>query len=149
MSNTVTANKNLLPVSGGFKMVFKSAPNTAYFLQNFTLPSVTNGETTVARPTVDAHFPGPKTTYDPLTVSMLVTEDMDNYLEMFKWIVAGEKFDDITIYILDSKNRPNKMVIFKDAFPTNMGAITFNAQDPEITYAQVDVSFRYNYFTIE
>lgn len=130
-------------------MVFHRAPNTSYFCQTFTLPSVTNGETTVSRPLVDAHFPGPKTSYDPLTITMLVDEDMVNYTEIFKWIIAGDLVDDLSIYILTSKNNPNKKVTFKNAFPTNIGSITFTVQDQDISYAQVDVTFRYDYFTFE
>ena len=149
MNNTLTQNKNPLITSNGFKMVFQRAPNTAYFCQNFNLPSVTNGETTVARPTVDAHFPGPKTTYDPLTINMLVTENMDNYIEIFNWIISGDLVDDVTIQIINSKNNVNKTVKFKNAFPTSMGSISFNVQDADTTYGTVDVTFRYDYFTIE
>ena len=148
-NTTVTNNKNPLAISDGFRMVFHSAPNTSYFCQNFVLPSVINGETTVSRPLVDAHFPGPKTSYDPLTITMLVAENMENYVEIFNWIISGNRTDDITVYILSSKNNVNKTVTFKNAFPTSIGSISFNVQDADITYAQVDVTFRYDYFTFE
>lgn len=149
MKNTVTQNKNPLIVTDGFRMVFAKAPNTAYFCQNFIMPSVTNGETTVARPLVDAHFPGPKTTYDPLTVTMLVNEHMENYIEILNWIRDGNGTDDVTIQIMTNKNNVSKSVVFKGAFPTSIGSISFNVQDSDVTYAQVDVTFRYDYFTIE
>ena len=125
------------------------SPNTSYFCQNFVLPSIVNGETTVARPLVDAHFPGPKTTYDPLTVSMLVAEDLANYIEIFNWIVAGDLTDDISVIILNSKNIGITKVTFKNAFPTSMGSVSFNVQDSDVVYGQVDINFRYDYFTFE
>ena len=145
--NMLVQNKNPLVTTDRFKMVFARSPNTSYFCQNFALPSVVNGETTVSRPLVDAHFPGPKTTYDPLTVSMLVSEDLDNYIEIFNWIIAGDLTDDISIYILTSKNKPTTRVVFKNAFPTTLGSISFNVQDSDVVYGQVDITFRYDYFT--
>lgn len=131
-------------------MVFGRAPNSAYFCQSITLPAMTNGETTVARPLVDAHFPGPKTQYDPLQITMLVAENMENYAEMMDWIVNKNSLvDDITFYIVNSKNNVNKTVIFKNAFPTSMGSITFTTTESDITYATVDVTLRYDYFTFE
>lgn len=150
MTNTLTNNKNLLPISSGFKMVLASAPNTAYFCQSITLPAMVNGETTVSRPLVDAHVPGPKTSYDPLQITMFVSENMDNYLEMMDWIVNQNSLqDDIRFMIVNSKNNVNRTVVFKNAFPTQMGSITFSTQDADIAYATVDVTFRYDYFTLE
>ena len=146
---TVTANKNPLVTTDKFKLVFAQSPNTSYFCQNFTIPAVVNGETTISRPTVDAHVPGPKTTYDPLSINMLIAEDMENYIEMFNWIVAGDKQDDMTVYILSSKNKANIKLTFKNTFPTSIGSVTFNTQDSDVTYGTVEVNFRYDYFTIE
>ena len=150
----ITSNKNPLAISDGFRMVFHKAPNTSYFCQNFVMPSVTVSETVVNRPRVDTYFPGDKMVFEPLTITMLVAENMENYVEILDWLTkavtttnSADKFDDITVYILSSKNNPNRTVTFKNAFPTSIGSISFNVQDADITYAQVDVTFRYDYFT--
>lgn len=152
----ITPNKNALAVSDGFRMVFHKAPNTSYFCQNFVMPGLTVSETTVARPQQDAYLPGDKLVYEPLTITMLVAENMENFVEIYDWLQrsvkannSAEMYDDITAYILSSKNNPNRKVIFRNAFPTNIGSINFNVQDTDITYAQVDVTFRYDYFTFE
>jgi hypothetical protein len=148
MVNTLTDNKNPLAISDGFRMVFNRAPNTSYFCQNFIMPSVTGTEAIVARPKLDVYVPGDKVVFDPLSITMLVAENMENYVEIFDWMMSSEEFtDDITVYILSSKNNVNRTVTFKNAFPTNIGSISFNVQDADITYAQVDVTFRYDYFT--
>lgn len=156
MSNYTTSNKNPLAVSDGFRMVFQKAPNTSYFCQNFIMPSVTVQETLVARPQTDAYFPGDKIQFEPLNVTMLVAENMENYAEIYDWLNRSvktlnseDKYDDITVYILSSKNNPNAIIRFHNAFPTNIGSISFSVQDADITYAQVDVTFRYDYFTFE
>lgn len=148
MANTLTDNKNPLAISDGFRMVFNKAPNTSYFCQNFIMPSVTATEATVARPKLDVYVPGDKVIFDPMSITMLVAENMENYVEIFNWMMSSEEMtDDITVYILSSKNNVNRTVTFKNAFPTNIGSISFNVQDADITYAQVDVTFRYDYFT--
>lgn len=130
-------------------MVFARAPNTAYFCQNFIMPSVNSTEAIINRPKLDAYVPGDKLSFDPLTITMLVAEDMENYAEIFNWMTNNNNMtDDITIQLLSSKNNSNKNIIFKNAFPTNIGSISFNIQDADTTYAQVDVTFRYDYFTL-
>jgi hypothetical protein len=155
MSNTITSNKNPLAVSDGFRMVFARAPNVSYFCQNFIMPGISVNEVTIARPQNDAYVPGDKIMVDPLNITMLVAENMENYVEIFDWLQravktdnAADKFDDILVYILSSKNNVNKMVTFHNAFPTSLGSINFNVQDADITYAQVDVTFRFDYMTI-
>jgi len=156
MTTTLTQNKNPLAVSDGFRMVFNKAPNTSYFCQNFVMPGLSVTESVVPRPQQDAYYPGDKLIYEPLTVTMLVAENMENFVEIYDWLQrsvkaknSAEMFDDITAYILSSKNNPNREVIFKNAFPVSIGSISFNVQDSDITYAQVDVTFRYDYYTFK
>lgn len=152
----ITTNKNPLAVSDGFRMVFHRAPNTSYFTQNFVMPSVGVTEALISRPQVDAYVPGDKFQYEPLTVTMLVAENLENYIEIFNWLNrsvktnnSDDKYDDISVYILSSKNNANAEVVFKNAFPVSLGSISFNVQDADITYGQVDVTFRYDYFTLQ
>jgi hypothetical protein len=145
----VTTNKNPLITTDAFRFVFSRAPNTAYFAQNFTLPTVVNGETRISRPTVDAFVPGPKTEYDALNITMLLAENMENYIEIFNWVVAGDNTDDMTVFLINSKSNPHIKVTFKNAFPMSIGSVNFNAQDADTNYGTVDISFRYDYFTIE
>ena len=87
---------------------------------------------------------------------MLVSEDMDNFKEIYDWLWRNinanqmqDKFDDLTIYILNSKNNVNKTLIFKNAFPTSMSNINFTVTDADVVYATIDVTFRYDEFTFE
>lgn len=155
MTNIVTSNKNPLAVSDGFRVVFHRAPNTSYFCQNFVMPSVTVNESIINRPVTDVYVPGDKINADPLNITMLVAENMENYIEIYNWLDrsittnnSADKYDDVTVYILSSKNNVNVGVTFHNAFPTNLGSINFNVQDADISYAQVDVTFRFDYFTL-
>lgn len=155
-TNTLTKNLNPLTTSDGFRITFHRAPNVQYLLQSFSIPSITVNENTVLRPQRDAHFPGDKLAYDPLTITMMVSEDMDNFKEIYEWLEksvtannSSEMYDDITAHILTSKNNPNKKIIFRNAFPTSIGNIQFSVQESEVVYGTVDVTFRYDYFTFE
>jgi hypothetical protein len=155
-TNTLTSNKNPLVVSDGFKMIFARAPNVQYFLQTFSVPSVTVNEAVIPYGKYNAYLPGDRIEYEPLTITMLVSEDMDNFKEIYDWLnrlitmnTQQDKFDDMTIYILTSKNNPNKQMFFKNVFPTSIGNISFNVAEADVVYATVDVTFRYDYFTFE
>ncbi len=155
-SSVLTKNRNPLPTSDGFKITFHRAPNVEYFLQSFTIPTINVNETVIARPQRDAHVPGDKLFYDPFTVTMLVSEDMDNFKEIYTWLEkcvmtnnSSELFDDVTVHILTSKNNPNKRIIFRNTFPISIGNLSFSVQEAEIVYGTVDVTFRYDYFTFE
>lgn len=153
---SITSNKNPLVISDGFRMVFSRAPNVQYFLQGFSVPSVTVNETVIPRGKQNVYAPGDAIVFDPLTITMMVSEDMDNFKEIFDWLYrninsnnAEDKYDDLTIYILTSKNNPNKKMIFRNVFPTSIGNIAFTVQEADVVYASVDVTFRYDYFTFE
>ncbi len=155
-SSVLTRNRNPLPTSDGFKITFHRAPNVEYFLQSFTIPTINVNETTIARPQRDAHVSGDKLMYDPFTVTMLVSEDMDNFKEIYSWLEksvmsnnSSELYDDVTVHILTSKNNPNKRIIFRNTFPISIGNLSFSVQEAEIVYGTVDVTFRYDYFTFE
>jgi hypothetical protein len=119
------------------------------------MPSVTVNEVTVNRPITNVYVPGDKIESEALNITMLVAEDMDNYIEIYNWlnrcvntVNSEDKYDDVTVYILSSKNNANVGVTFHNAFPTSIGSINFNVQDADVSYAQVDVTFRFDYFTL-
>jgi hypothetical protein len=152
----LTQNKNPLTVSDGFRLIFQRAPNVEFFLQEISLPGVSVNEVAIARPHLNAYVPGDKLVFEPLSVQVLVSEDMDNYKEIFEWLQTSvvendtpKKYSDITLYVLTSKNNPNKRIIFKNAFPISIGAINFSVKESEIVYGTIDMSFRYDYFTFE
>jgi hypothetical protein len=161
LSNTdtlprITSNKNPLVVSDGFRLVFARTPNVQYFAQSIIIPAVTVNEVAIPRGRNTAYVPGDTISYEPVTVTMMISEDMENFKEIYDWLnksVAADKyddkFDDLTIYILTSKNNPNKKIMFKNVFPTSIGNVNFSVQEADIVYATVDVTFRYDYFTFE
>lgn len=153
---SVTANKNPLVTADGFRFIFARAPNVQYFAQSINIPSVTVPEVAIPRGKQTAFVPGDHIQYDPLTITMLVSEDMNNFKEIHDWLNRSinmakyeDKFDDLTIYVLTSKNNPNKKIFFRNVFPTSIGNVSFSVQEADVVYGTVDVTFRYDYFTFE
>jgi hypothetical protein len=98
-----------------------------------------------------------------------VDEDLQNYKEIFDWmqqIGRPEQFSapnpdalfpndlysnyasDGTLLVLNSANKGNIEIRFRDLFPVVLGDIEFNSQDTDVTYLDATVSFRCLLFTI-
>lgn len=149
---SLTLNKNLLSPNG-FKLTISSKQfaNIEYFCISAPLPAVSAGEVSVPWRNYQNSFPGEKIQYSPLDIRYMVTENMENYTELFSWIVQNSKdeqikFADITLHILSSSNNIIKQVKFFDAFPTSLGAIDFYTQNNDVEYITADASFQYSQF---
>ena len=78
-------NYNLLsPV--GFRFQIKKLPTVTYFCQSVNIPGISLGEALRATPFVDFSVPGDKVSYDDLSISFLIDEDLSNFLEVFGWM---------------------------------------------------------------
>jgi len=164
----VPANKNFLSPLG-FKFTLGRAPNLSFNIQEARIPGIQLGEIVTPSPfVVIPNSDG--ITYNPLSISFRVSEDMDDYLEIHNWMVglgAPESFaqykalqdvqpgnpqtvySDITLLITNSSMRPNLKFTFHDAFPTSLGDLEFNTTDTDVNYMQCTVDFRYLRYTID
>lgn len=154
---TLTTNKNFLsPVGFQFKVNANEFPNTEYFCTAVTLPGISLSESNVPYRGVNIAMTGDRLNFDELAIRFNVTEDMDNYVEMFNWMhniikdPKGESYKfDATLSILTSHNNVSKEITFRDCFPTTLSAIEFSTQQTEIEYLQADASFKYTYYEIK
>jgi hypothetical protein len=155
--NALTTNKNFLsPVGFQFNVDAQEFPNVEYFCTAVTLPGVTLAESTVPYRGVNIAMTGDRLSFDELSIRFNVTEDMDNYIEMFNWMhniindAQGESYKfDATLSILTSHNNVSKEITFRDCFPTSLSALEFSTQQTEIEYLQADASFKYTYYEIK
>ena len=100
---------------------------------------------------------GDRMTFDDLTITFNITENMENYIEIWNWLHniitkkdADENYKfDARLMILSSHNNVVKEIKFLDIFPTNLGSVEFNSQLTDIEYAQATVTFKYTYYEIE
>ncbi|MGY8866767.1 MAG: hypothetical protein ACKVJK_14230 [Methylophagaceae bacterium] len=151
----LTTNKNFLSPTGfQFKIDEASFPNVGYFCTAVTLPDISLAEAATPYRGSNIAFTGDRLTFSDLAIRFNVTEDMDNYIEMFNWmhniINDGENYKfDATLSILTSHNNVSKEITFRDCFPTSLSALEFSTQQTDIEYLQADATFKYTYFEVK
>jgi len=150
-----TENKNFLsPVGFQFKIDSTKYANVEYFCTAVTLPDLSLSETPTPYRGSNLAMTGDRINFGDLTIRFNITEDMENYIEMFNWmhdiIQKGEAHkSDATLSILSSHNNVTKEINFRDCFPTSLSAVEFSTQQVDIEYLQADVTLKYTYYEIK
>lgn len=164
--NTQIKNKNFLsPI--GFKFTLAKFPKVSYFCQSANIPAINLGiqnQPTPFRPLPLEGF----IDYDPLNITFLIDEDLENYMIMHNWIRGlgtpdsgvdrvqyedkmkeisdipiNDRYADATLFVLNSNYNANFEVVFKDLYPVSLSALEFNATVDGTEYAMGNVSLKY------
>ena len=169
--NKQISNRNFLsPI--GFKFSLAKFPKVSYFCQTANIPSMNLGIQQQSTPFRSLPLEG-FIEYDPLTLSFLVDEDLENYLILHNWIRAlgtpddtlertnyklkmaqefgkdnNDLYADGTLMVLNSNFNHNFDIVFEDLIPIGLNALEFNASVDGTEYATASVSFRYLAFQI-
>ena len=94
-----------------FKFSILKLPKVEYFCTAVNIPGVNLGETTQATPLKKIPIPGDTLTYEPLQMTFLVDENLENFQEIHGWLV-GLGFP------RDNKEFRNLLASGNDRFPT-------------------------------
>ncbi|MCI4407512.1 MAG: hypothetical protein JHC26_00335 [Thermofilum sp.] len=78
-------NQNFL-LDGNFTFILTRTPTVTYFTQGASIPGISLGVATYPGLTADQPLPGETLTFDDLTVTFKVDEDLKNYLEIQEWM---------------------------------------------------------------
>lgn len=156
----------------GYKFILSRAPNVEYFVQEVSLPGLSLGVATQVTPFTNIRRPGDKVEFEQMQVTFRVNEDMDNYLEIFNWMVAlgrPESFNqytlkqkpyqsvdsqkdtvtsDITLTVLSSAMNTNLEFLMRDCFPIGLSNITMTSSASDIDYITATATFALTDFTI-
>lgn len=165
-------NQNFLSPLG-FRFQLSRTPKTNYFVQSATIPTLSLGQFDLDDPFVKLPIPGTKLDFSPLTLSFLVNEDMDNYLEIYNWLnglgfpesfqqysrLSGSNTDltakstavysDGTLLVMSSNHNVNLKVVFQEMYPIELSDLTFDSRLNDVDYLSATVTFRYRLYTIE
>lgn len=169
ISNTPTNLNFLSPLK--FKFTLTKLPNTNFFIQGVTLPSISMSANYQPSPFVKLPLPGDHIDFGELIISFRVDEDMKNYLELFDWMIALGFPKDFTQYkalhdvdrrlntrstdgimsdgnliIMNSNAKSNKKVTFYNMFPTTLSDISFDTRQSDVDYIECSASFAYERF---
>jgi hypothetical protein len=148
-----------------------------YFCQSVDIPTISMTPINQATPLAIIPRPGDKLTYDPLTITFRVDEDMRNYIEMVNWLEglghpnslkqlrdlsatsplatpntigsAMTLTSDATLTVLTSHKNPGLNVFFNDAFPTSLSSLRFNSMAETVDYLEATATFSYRKYSIE
>ena len=162
-------NKNFLsPLNFSFHI--KKAPNINFFIQRVNVPGINIPNIVTPNPLVRIPFSGEHITYEDLSITFKVDEDLQNYLEIHNWLKAlgkpqnyeqyldiekkpiytGEGIvSDISVTILASTKLANYEVVYADAFPVSLTGINFNTIDSDVNFLEASATFKYTYYDIQ
>lgn len=162
---TLTTNLNYLqPTAFKLSIDRKNYPNLEFFAQTVSHPSMTLAAADLPFRRANAYLAGDKLTFDELSATIILDEDLKSYIEMYSWMeriveqnnrpATGRLEDappttaDITLSVLTSHNNGNKKFTYADCVPTSLGNINFEATVADVQYLTFPVSFRFTYFKI-
>lgn len=152
----------------GYQLSIQKLPNTVLNITSATLPGITVEDAELQTPFKVIRYPD-RVVYNDFVVRFKVSEDMADYIEIFNWMLKigrPEQFSpanvnplfpndiyqdfvsDGTLIILNSANKPNIEVRFRDLFPVQISDLEFTSQDADVTYLDATVTFRCLLFTI-
>lgn len=161
----IPVNTNFLQTTK-YEFSFPKLPYLRYFCQTVILPSVNTGEAIMETPFSATYRHGDKLVYDPLSLTVLVDEDLRVFEETYDWLKGltfpheyaeyqrnnkrdPELYQDGILSIHTNSNNPNLRIKFTNCWPTSLGSIQFAATDTADIIPVVDITFRYDTFIFD
>ncbi len=164
----LTTNLNYLqPTSYKITIDRENYPNLEFFAQTITHPGMFLNATEMPfRQVVGVPFAGSSVTYNELSVSIILDEDLTSYNEMYDWLRRALEvpevtplrrqwkkktiptYSDLTLSILSSHNNKTKQIFYKDCVPTSLGDIQFESTASGTEFITYSVGFRFSYFEL-
>ena len=169
------SDRNFLSVIG-FKFALERCPKVDFYCNAANLPSITLGVAEQPSYLRNIPVPGDKMQFQDLQLSFMVDENMENYLEIYKWItslgfpesldqyasLADEKNllpksdpsdtfnerSDATLIVLNSDYNPSVKVKFRDMFPIELSGVPFDSKAEQQEYYTATVTFKYTMFNV-
>lgn len=162
--NNQPSNLNFLSPTG-YKLLLSRAPTVEFMVQRVSLPSLTLPVAYQPNPFVTIPRPGDHLEFGELTVAFKVNENLDNYLEIYNWIIAlgkPENFDqytlqnrpyksldeqkdtvtsDITLTLLTSAMNGNVEFTMRDCFPISLTDLEVDSTVSDIEYITASATF--------
>jgi len=71
-----------------WRLAFNRIPKTTWFCTAANIPGIQLGESSYATPMADMFITGDKLTFETLNITFLVDEELQNYREIWDWLVG-------------------------------------------------------------
>ena len=105
-NSTPTTNDFLRP--NAFKFSIKDMPKTSFTCQSANIPDLQLGFATQPTPFIDVPTIGDKINFGEFTIRFIIAEDMSNYLEMYRWLIALGFPDNYSQFKTFTDTRPSR-----------------------------------------
>ena len=140
-----------------FLLEIPAAPELNYHIQNCELPGLTMAGVDTPFKNHQASVPSNRIEFDQLTLSFLVDEQWKNWEFIFNWmknIRTGKgsiqsTMSDITLNLVNSNKNLNQLLVFHDAYPTFLSALSLDSATVEATPLQASLTFRFQDYELK
>lgn len=167
------ANKNFLSPTG-FKFILAKKPKVDFFCDSANIPDLNLGVAMQPSYLKPIPIPGDTLSYGDLSLRFNIDEDMENYLEVYNWLIqfgypdnlgqyqqllnedgnsegiqnAISGMSDGSLMIYNSNYIPNVKVNFRNLFPVSLSSVQFESKVNDVIYLTANVVFKYTIFNI-
>ena len=102
-----------------WRLALNRLPKTSWFCTAANIPGISLGEAQYPTPMTDMFVSGDKLTFETLSITFLVDEELQNYRELWDWIVGIGFPEQHSEYetVLGSSNRSTTYSLAEDADP--------------------------------
>jgi hypothetical protein len=173
--NRQIENRNFLQPTQ-FLFTISRTPKVAFYSNTSNIPAMNLGIADYNTPLRDIPEPGDKLTFEDFNLRFLVDENLENYMEIYRWMKGlgypedlqqiynlqlenkenkysrinnqMSIYSDGTLQVLNSNQRPNFLVKFYDLFPYGLTTLLFDATLKDSDPFMAEVKFKYTYFEI-
>lgn len=149
-----------------FRFLINRIPKTNFFVQQAMLPNLSLSVIEQPAPFNTIRRTGNTLSYGELSVTFKVDEDMENYRELYDWMVGlafprefpeyrnlaqsdEGLYSDGSLVIMSSQKNPSIRFTFTNMFPINMSSINMDVTQDDLIYLDCTVDFRYDTFKID
>ena len=167
-------NRNFLS-SVGFKFTLTRARKVSFFSNSANIPGLTLGVAEQPTYLKDIDIPGDKMVFEDFNLRFIVDENLENYMQIQNWMrglgypeslseiynLQNQEtnlntslnkqmniYSDGTLQALNSNNRVQFEVVFKDMFPYSLSSLEFDSTNSDVEYFTAEVSFKYTIYSI-
>lgn len=120
-----------------FRVIVTRMPETLFYIQSCVIPGITINPVTTRYTGYNlVPYPGETMEVDDVALNFIVNENLDNYMEMHRWIreaisqsepqLHNRFFSNIILFTLTNNKNANIVMTFKDAFPFSLSAINLD-----------------------
>lgn len=160
-----------------FKFALDIIHGVSFFCQSANMPLLQLGTANFDTRLKNIPLPGEKLEYSELVIRFIIQENMENYIELYNWLVGlgspedvrqyqawneqsfkrfpnlidkdASNYSDGVLSILDSDYNPTVNIYYKNCFPTSLQGLEFDISSGDTQYLTAQATFNFQQYKIE